>query len=108
VLTSGVLRDELGKPIAGGQVQAQRRNAPQGEPAAVALTDAEGRFELRVPPGEYALVARLEQRKTAAAAFALPHAAGITLRLFRDEPSGGPASAEELEFVRRGARGRGL
>lgn len=100
--TNGVLQDELGQPFAGARIELYRRTGPgQGSAYAVALTDDEGRFELRVPAGAYAIMARFQKQEAGAVPFALPLAAGLSLQLFRQPPSDAPASAEELAFVRK-------
>lgn len=100
--TSGVLEDELGQPFANAWVELYRRTSPgQGTAFAVARTDADGHFELRVPAGGYVILARFQTQQSAAAPFVLPVAAGLSLQMFRQPTSEAPPSEEELEFVRK-------
>jgi hypothetical protein len=98
--TLGVLKDEMGEPIAGGQVRLTSSGGEQQAAFAVP-TDPEGRFELRLPQDTYTVVPRFGSQQAAAVAFTLPQTEDLELRLFRTAPSLAPASPEELAFVRQ-------
>jgi hypothetical protein len=103
VSAQGVLKDELGQPIAGGRIDLQVDGSRDGEAFAVA-TDEEGRFELRLPDGSYDVVARAGEQATEAVSFTLPLREPLELRLFRNGPSAEPPSAQELAFVQKHRR----
>lgn len=61
VLLSGRVLDERGRPIAGAQVEARRTGRALGSTSRV-VSDQGGQFAVRVPAGDYSVVAHAPER----------------------------------------------
>jgi erythromycin esterase len=99
----GVLRDDVDQPIVGGRIELTARSG-ESQPRFAIVSDEQGRFELRLPSGNYFVVAHLGQEETAAVSVSLPLEDPLELRLFRHGASTAPALEQELAFVREHRR----
>jgi erythromycin esterase len=98
----GRLVDELGKPIADGQIELSTNDDLLGD-IYVTRTDPSGGFATRVPHGRY--TAKTLASGYRSEAFVLtPSKVALDLHAFRATPSNGPPSASEAQFIRQNSQ----
>jgi len=109
--THGIVRDAAGGTVASAELRVMHVNAGLDRPVALARSDTEGRYRLRLPPGNYlarvsasgyALTQRVLQvgRQGAEQDFVLNPAAAVTGRVVRQ----GGAVAPNVSLTLRPAR----